>query len=84
MRSLDTQQVALLQRGEYLSREIAPVDAADVQLQAGVIMRRIGQRKGAATSVLEQDVDVLSWEEIEAFAGRQAEFDEHHIRRYEG
>ena len=84
LRSLDTQQVTLLQRAKDLSREIAPVDAPDVQLQARVVMWRIGQRKRAAAPVLEQDVDVLSGEEIEAFAGRQAEFDEHHVRRRQG
>jgi hypothetical protein len=32
---------------------------ADVQLQKGVVVRRVGQREAALLAVLEQDVDVL-------------------------
>ena len=41
----------------------------------------IGQRKTARLFILEQDVDVLSGQELQAFVGRQLEREHHHIRR---
>ncbi len=54
---------------------------ADVQLQQGIVVRRIGQREAALPAVLEQDVDILSGEELQAFAGRQFQVDCHDVGR---
>ena len=50
-----------------------------MQLQEGVVVRRIGQREAALLAVLEQDVDVLPGEELQALAGRQLEVDRHDV-----
>jgi hypothetical protein len=50
-----------------------------VQLQEGVVVRRVGQRKAAALAILEQDVDVLAGQKPQPFAHRQLEIDDHDI-----
>jgi hypothetical protein len=44
-------------------------------------VRRVGDGKAAAAAVLEQDVDVLAGEELQALAGRQLELEAHHVGR---
>lgn len=52
-----------------------------MQFQGLVGMRRIGDGKAAAAAVLQQDVDVLAGEELQALAGGQPELQQHHVGR---
>ena len=76
---VDAHDVAFLHR----RKDVAGVEAArymaNVKLQKGVIVRGVGQRKCAPPAVLEQDLDVLPGEELQPFAGRQLEFDDHDV-----
>jgi hypothetical protein len=53
---------------------------ADMQLQQRVVMRRVGQRETALLAVLEQNIDVLPGEELQALVGRQSQMHVDHIR----
>ena len=44
-----------------------------------VVVRRIGEREAAPAAVLEQDIDVLSGEKLQAFAGGQLQPDDHDV-----
>lgn len=81
VRAVDAQDVAALQGAENLLSEQPPRDVANVQLQHGVVMRRIGQGKAAFFAVLEQNIDVLAGPELQPFAGRQAEVHFDDVRR---
>ena len=53
----------------------------DVQLQSGVVVRRVGQRESSPTTFLQQDLDVLPGQELHPLAGRELDFDDHHVAR---
>jgi hypothetical protein len=74
-------KVAFLQGLEDVLGELSPGYVADMQLQKGVVVRRVGQRESSPLAFLEQDVHVLPGEKLQALAGRQLEFDDHHVRR---
>ncbi|MPN32280.1 hypothetical protein SDC9_179758 [bioreactor metagenome] len=44
-----------------------------MQLEQRIVMRGVRQREAALFAILEQDVDVLAGEELQALAGRQAQ-----------
>jgi hypothetical protein len=62
------QQVALPHAAEDVFGELATRYAADVQLQQAVVVRRIGERERPSLAIPEQDVDVLSREELQPLA----------------
>jgi hypothetical protein len=47
-----------------------------VQLQELVVVRRVGEREAAPLAFLQQDVDVLPGEELQALAGRKLEVED--------
>ena len=81
VRAVKAQDVAYLHGREYLVSEYAARDMADVQLKKGIVVWCIGQRETALSAVLEQDVDVLAGEELQALAGRQAQMQLDDVRR---
>ena len=81
MRAVEAQDVAQLHGRENLVGEHAARHVADVQLEEGIVMRRVGQREAAPPAVLEQDVDILPGEELQAFGGGQAEVHFDDVRR---
>ena len=70
-RALEAQDLAALVLVEQLVREVPAGDEADVQLEQRVIVRRRGQREAAATAVLQQEVDVLAGQILQALVRRQ-------------
>src|SRR5574343_740455 len=79
--AVETQDVTHLHGREHLVGELAARYVADMQLQQRIVVRRIGQRETALLAVLEQDVDILAGEELQAFAGRQAQVQLDDVRR---
>src|SRR5450759_5325358 len=71
--SLETQDIAFLHDFEHMMGKCAADDVTDVELQKLIVMRCIGQRKAARLLILEQNIDVLSGQELQAFIGGQLE-----------
>ena len=80
-RTFEAQDVALLHGFKNRLGKCAPGDVADMQFQKRIVVRRIGQRETARFLILEQNVDVLSGQELQAFIGGQLEREHHDIRR---
>ena len=80
-RPLETEDLASLVLGEQRVGEKAVGNVADVQLEQLVVVRRRGQRKAAALAVLQQEVDVLPREILQALVGRQLDPDDRDVGR---
>ena len=78
-RPLEAQDVALLHLAEHVVGELPAGDVAHVQLDQLVVVRRIGHREAAPRAVLEQELDVLAGEELQALVGRQLQVQHHHV-----
>ena len=79
VRAFEAQDGFFLHAVEHVVGEQAAGNVADVQLQEFVVVRRVGEREAAPLAVLEQDVDVLPGEELQAFVGRQLQMQYHHV-----
>lgn len=80
-RSFEAQFVADFHLREHMGREPAAGDPTDMQFDVLVLMGRVGERESAPLPVREQDIDVLSGDEIEALAGRQRNHEPHDLVR---
>jgi hypothetical protein len=67
---------------EDVSGELAARDQAHVQLQEAVVVGRVGNRKRATLAVLQQELDVLAGEKLQALVGRQLQFEHDHVVRH--
>ena len=81
MRAVEAQDVAYFHARKHLVGEQSAGHVADVQLQQRVIMRGVGQRETSLLAILEQDVDVLTGEELQALGGGEFEIQGDDIRR---
>src|SRR5205807_4437517 len=70
-RPFEAKDRALLHFLEDEARERPAGRLAHVQLQELVVVRRVRHREAAALAVLEEDVDVLAGEELQALARRK-------------
>ena len=71
--AVEPQDVPHLEGREDLVGEQAAGHVADVQLQKGIVVGGVGHGETAPLAILQQDVHILPGEELEAFAGRQAQ-----------
>jgi hypothetical protein len=77
--ALQTQDVLFLHGTEYVSGEFAAGNQPHMQLQKAVVMRRVGDGKGAPLAVLEHELDVLAGKELQALVGRQLQAEDDDI-----
>ena len=80
-RPFEAQDLAALVLVEELVREMPAGHVPDVQLEQRVVVRRRGERKAAAAAVLQQEVDVLAGEILQALVRRQLDLDDRDVRR---
>ena len=80
-RASEAQDVALFHDLKYMMGKCAARDVADVQFEKLIVVRCIGQRETTRLLILEQNVDVLSGQELQTLIGGQLEREHHYIRR---
>ena len=80
-RALEAQDFAALVFLEQLIAEDTARNVPDVQLEQRVVLRRVGERKAAPASVLEQEVDVLPGEVLQPLVRRKLERNDGDIGR---
>ena len=68
----EAQDLAALVLVEELVREMPAGDVTNVQLEQRVVVRRRREGKAAAATVLQQEIDVLAGEILEALVRRAA------------
>ena len=68
-RTFEAQDLAPLELGEQLVGEKAARHVPDVQVEKRVVLGRGRDRKAAPAAVLEQEVDVLPGQVLQAFVG---------------
>ena len=71
--TLKAQDVLFLHAAEDMTSEFSVSDQANMELQEAVIMWRVGDGKRATLAVLQQELDVLPGEKLQALVGRQLE-----------
>lgn len=67
--AVEAQDVALLHGAEHLISKESAGNVADMQFNQCIVMRGIGQRETTLLAILEQDVNVLAGEELQALSG---------------
>ena len=76
---LETQDVLFFHAAEDMAGELAAGNQPDMQLQEAIVMRRVGDGKRAALAVLQQELDVLAGEKLQALVGGQFEAQHDHV-----
>ena len=80
-RPFEAQDLAPLELVEELVGEEAAGHVPDVQLEQRVVVRRRREREAAPPAVLQQEVDVLAGEVLQALVRRQLERDDRDVGR---
>jgi hypothetical protein len=80
-RPLDAQQRALLHLVEGGVGEAAAGDLLDVQHEVLVVVRGVGQRVAAPLATLQQDVEILAGEKLQALGRRKLQAQLNHVGR---
>lgn len=65
VRPVQADDVARFHGIKYLPGKLPARHLADVQMQTGIIMRRVSQRERAAPAILEQNIDILAGQELQ-------------------
>ena len=80
-RPFEAQDLAPFEFVEQLMGEMPAGDKANVQLEQRVVVRRRGEREAAAAAVLQQQVDVLAGQKLQALVRRQLDLHDGDVRR---
>ena len=80
VRPLEAQDVARLHLFEHLVGEQSARQVAHVDLQQAVVMRRSGHGIAAPLAVLEQELDILPGQVVQALVCRELEGNHRHVR----
>jgi hypothetical protein len=79
VRTADTHDIAFLHGRKDAVGEQSARHMANMKLQTVVVFGRIGQREGTSAAAGQENVDVLTGQELQARVRRQFEVDDHDV-----